>query len=40
MINKVKKYLASRFYRRFVVVYLIFVLVVIIFSINIFRPFS
>ena len=39
MLNKIKKYLNSRFYRSFVIVYIVFISIVIIFSINIFSSF-
>jgi signal peptidase len=39
MFNKINKYLDSHFYRYFVLIYLIFVIVVIIFSVDIFSPF-
>lgn len=39
MLNKIKKYLSSRFYHCLVWVYLIFISVVIIFSVDIFSPF-
>lgn len=39
MLNKIRKYLSSRFYHCLVWVYLIFISVVIIFSVDIFNPF-
>lgn len=39
MLVKINRYLKSRFYRALVVVYLIFISVVIIFSVDIFSPF-
>jgi len=39
MLNKINKYLNSRFYRYFVASYLVLISVVIIFSIDIFSPF-
>lgn len=39
MIKKINKYLDSRFYRRLVTGYVIFIVIVIIFSVDLFSPF-